>query len=65
MLDQVQETLEINDNENNGFPSFIINPNSKTKLWWDGFTNIFFIINYFVTPFNLAVSQPTIEQTSL
>lgn len=57
--------MEINDNENNGFPSFIINPNSKTKLWWDGFTNIFFIINYFVTPFNLAVSQPTIEQTSL
>ena len=65
MLDQVQETLEKHDTENKGCQSYIIKPNSRTKLYWDAFTNIFFMISYFVTPFNLAVGQPLPEQKDL
>jgi len=55
--------MVVNDNEAKGCCSFsyIIKPNSRAKLWWDVFTNIVFMMSYFLTPFNLAFGQPTAE----
>lgn len=59
MLDQIQETDLNNVKSDEGCKfSFIINKNARAKIWWDLFTNIFYVMAYFITPYNIAFDLP-------
>jgi hypothetical protein len=59
MLDQIQETDHNNVKSDEGCKfSYIINKNARVKIWWDLFTNIFYVMAYFITPYNMAFDLP-------
>ena len=60
MLDQLNEEKEEKDKPWHHF-HYIIKKTSRTKLYWDAFTNFFYIINFITVPYNIAFGLPDVE----
>ena len=39
----------------------ILSKDHKYKVYWDTFTNIFFIYTYVMIPYNIAFEKPSID----